>query len=845
MIDKTDGLVEIYSGLNPYFCFEMKNRILTLILFIYTVCGYTQSTIVEGIVTDSVTGKGIPFVKVKHQYSVIGAFTDTAGYYFIKTNQPSDTLEFVCTGYKTVKVSISPGIKQTINIQLKESAKSLTEVVVEAGDNPAWRILDSVRAHRAQNDPEMKEAYQCEVYNKLQFDVNNMSDKFQDRKVFEDFDFIMDYMDSVDGEKYLPVLLTESISDYYFRSPPAQRHEVIKGTRITGVDYLQLGQFTGDMYQNVNLYENYLDLFARDFMSPVAEGAKLFYKHYLQENDTINGEVFYHIKFKPRRSGEALFEGELWIHQPTFAITHIIAIIPSDININYVSGFYVEQICEQVQPGVWMMTQEKMLAHFDLFNQAKDSRLMGATVHKSTTRRNYIFNQPKEMDFYLMDVEIQDSASLRDDEFWIDARHTDLNEEEQGVIDMVDSLKNNRRYKFYENLTYMSYTGFWRWKKIEIGSIYSIYNRNVVEGHRLMLSLRTSNRFSKKVELSGFGIYGFLDQEFKYGASVRWKISNAPREMLRLNYKKRIEQLGLASTIGDIGNSFTTLFSAGPLDKLTMVDQLTFSFEKDYKIDMRTFNSIEWKHYAPLGSSDYSRIDGSGDTIKITGLTSFQIRNQIMYTREEKFLSGQFDRISLGSRKPIISLTHTWGIKNFLGSEYNFHRLDFVWDHRPKIGFLGKLHYTVYAGKIFGTVPYPFLEVHQGNETYYLQISTMNMMNYYEFISDEWVGINFEHYLMGLITDRIPLIKKLELRIVYSAKMLIGKYNDKHESEMLLPSYSHRFSYPYYEVSAGFENILKFIRVDAIWRLSYRDHVDLYGEPVRNFGVKFTFTADF
>jgi hypothetical protein len=54
---------------------------------------------------------------------------------------------------------------------------------------------------------------------------------------------------------------------------------------------------------------------------------------------------------------------------------------------------------------------------------------------------------------------------------------------------------------------------------------------------------------------------------------LRWKISNAPREMLRLNYKKRIEQLGLASSIGDIGNSFTTLFSAGPLDKLTMVDQ--------------------------------------------------------------------------------------------------------------------------------------------------------------------------------------------------------------------------------------------------------------------------------
>lgn len=823
----------------------MKRLTVIALMVFFAISGYAQSTVVSGTVSDSLTGKPLSFVKIKFQYTNIGAFTDTSGHYTIKTQAPTDSLEFVFLGYRTVKVAVIPGQKQTINVTMAENTKSLDVVVVESKDNPAWAILDSVRAHRDQNDPERKAAYQCEVYNKLQFDLNNMSEKFQDRKIFDNFDFIMDYMDSVNGENYLPIVLTESVSDYYYRNPPSQRHEVIKGTRVTGVDYLQLGQFTGDMHQNVNLYENYIDLFARDFMSPVAEGARFFYKHYLQDNDTINGEVYYHITFKPRRTGEALFEGELWIHQPTFAISRIVAKIPSDININYVSGFFVEQIFEQVEPGVWMLTQEQMLANFDLFNQAKDSRIMGVTVHKNTSRRNFIFNQEKPMEFYYLDVEIEDSASQRSEDWWLENRQGELSEEEQGVIDMMDSLEENSTYKFYENLTYFSYTGFWRAGPIEIGNLYSIYNQNVVEGHRLMLSFRTSNKFSTKVEISAFGIYGFGDGQYKYGASLRWKLSNAPREMLRFAYKKRIEQLGLAPTIGDIGNSFTTLFSAGPLDKLTMVDQATISFEKDWKIDMRTFNSIEWKHFTPLGSSDYSRIINPGDTVKISGLTSFEIRNQIMYTKEERFLSGQFDRFSLGSRKPIISLTHTWGIKGFLGSEYNFHRLDFIWDHRPKIGFLGKLHYTVYAGKIFGTVPYPFLEIHQGNETYYLQLSTMNLMNYYEFISDEWVGINFEHYLMGLITDRIPLIRKLEWRLVYSAKMLIGRYNEKHNSEMLLPFYSHKFSSPYYEVSAGFENIFKFIRVDAIWRLSYRDHVNLYGEPIKNFGVKFTFTADF
>jgi len=823
----------------------MKNLFFTALFFLGPLLSYAQSTVVSGQVTDSLTGKPITFVKIKYQYTGIGAFTDSLGFYSIKTNEPADTLEFICIGYKIVKVAVVAGEKQTFNIALVEVSNILNIVEVESGENPAYRILDSIKEHKKNNDPEFRGAYQCEVYNKLQFDVNNMSDKFQERKVFNKFDFIMGYMDSLEGENYLPVLLSESISDYYFRSPPVHKKEVIKATRITGVDNLQLTQFTGDMYQNVNIYENYIDLFARDFMSPIADGARLFYKHYLLDNDTINGEVFYHIKFVPRRRGEALFEGEMWIHDSTFAMTRIIATIPGDININYVSDFYVEQICTQIEPGVWMLTTERMLATFDLFNQADNSRLMGVTIHKKTSRTDFISDQPKELDFYLMKVEVLDSAELRDDDYWEQGRHEELNNEEQGVIEMIDSLKSNSTYKFYEDLVYMAYTGVYRYKLIEVGNIYSLYNQNVVEGRRLMLTLGTSNKFSKKVVISTFGIYGFGDQKFKYGASFRWKISNAPREMLRIAYKKRIEQLGLASSIGDIGNSFTTLFSAGPLDKLTMVDQVSVSYEKDWKINMRTYNSVEWKQFTPLGISDYRRIDFNGDTIKIGGLTSFEIRNQIMYTKEEKFISGQFDRISLGSRKPIISLTHTWGIKGVLGSQFNFHRLDFVWDHRPKIGFLGKLHYTVYAGKIFGTVPYPFLEVHQGNETYYLQLSSMNMLNYYEFVSDEWVGINFEHYLMGLITDRIPLIRKLEWRIVYSAKMLIGHYNDKHNAEMLLPFYSHKFSYPYYEVSAGFENIFKFIRVDAIWRLSYRDHVNLYGEPIRNFGIKFTFSADF
>jgi hypothetical protein len=821
----------------------MKAALLLLVLSLFSGIVSGQTTVVSGYVKDAVTGAPLSFVRVKYQYTSIGAYTDTSGFYSIKTKTPGDTLEFISIGYEIVKIPVTAGENKTFDVLLTSSATSLGEVVVESGENPAYRILDSFKVHRKENDPESRGAYQCEVYNRVQLDINNLDEHYTNG--YRKLTFIGDYVDTADGEYYLPVVLTESISDYYFRNPPVMRKEVIKATRVTGVEYLQLTQYTGDIYQNVNIYEDYIDLFARDFMSPVADGARVFYKHYLQDNDTIDGRVYYHIAFKPRRNGESLFEGEMWIADSSFAIAHIIAIIPDDVNLNYVSDFRIEQVCTEVAPGAWMLTTERAVAHFDVFNEKDSTFLPGLTAHKNTTRRNFVFDQPKDLEFYALKVEIEDSAELRDENYWLAQRHEQLNEEEQGVIDMVDSLKQNRTFRFYENVVYLSTTGFWRLKNVEVGNVFSLYNRNVVEGHRVMISLRTTNRFSRKVEISAFGIYGFLDEEFKYGGSVRWKLSHAPRVMLRFAYKHKIEQLGLSSSVGDIGNSFSTLLSSGPLDKLTMVDKAAITMEKDWKVSLRTFHSVELKKFTPLGSSDYSRVDIDGDTIKVGSLTSFEIRNQFMFVKDEKFLAGQFDRISLGTRKPIISVTHTWGIKDILGSEYNFHRLDVVWDHRPKIGFLGKLHYSIYGGKIFGQVPYPFLEIHQGNETYYTQINSMNMLNYYEFISDEWIGINFEHYLMGFITDRIPLIKKLEWRLLWSAKMLVGRYNNKHETEMLLPYYSHELTKPYYEISAGIENIFKFIRVDAIWRLSYRDHLNLYGEPIPDFGVKINFALDF
>ena len=821
------------------------SRITLLILLLASSFALHSQVAITGVVVDSTTRTPIPYAKIRTNVEGVNAIANPEGHFTINSALPIDTLNISSLGYYNAMRIEHFDDQHTITIVLNSKAKNLNTVVINPKENPAFKVLRGVDENRDKNNPDNLTAYECEIYSKMQFDINNMSEKFEDRKIFNKMDFIMDYVDSTDGEKYLPVMLTESISDFYYKSGPSQRKEVLKATRLTGIDNLQLDRFTGDMYQMVNAYDNYIAVFNKEFVSPIASSGKLFYKYYLMENDTINDRAFYHIVFKQKRKGDLVFNGEMWIDTESYALKRIVATIPEDVNLNYVTDFSVKQEFDLMNDTLWMLVQDDVEGNFDAFENWEKSPLMGVTIHKHSSRKDYVIDDLKAFEFYVSDIVLEDSAKLMDDAFWEENRHDELTEEEADVITMVDSLKKNRRYKLLENVMYAGYTGFWRWGPVELGNAFSLYNRNVIEGHRFMFSARTSNRFSKRLELNGFLIYGTADREWKYGGSIRYKTKNNPREMLRIAYRKRIDQLGLSSSLGDIGNSFTTLFTAGPLDKLTMVNLGSISFEKDWNFDMRTFNAVEWKRFLPLGSSDYRRVNPDGDTMNVGSVTSFEIRNQIMYTKDERFLSGQFDRFSLGSIYPIISLTHTWGFRGVLGSEYDFHRLDLVLDHRPRLGFWGRLQYSIYAGKVFGTVPYPFLQIHQGNETFYLQGNTPNLMNYYEFISDEWVGINFEHHLQGLIWDRVPLIRKLALRTVYGAKAVVGRYNTKHNSELILPFYSHAFTSPYYEASVGLENILKFIRVDAIWRLSYRDHVDLYGDPINNFGVKFTFTADF
>ncbi len=139
---------------------------------------------------------------------------------------------------------------------------------------------------------------------------------------------------------------------------------------------------------------------------------------------------------------------------------------------------------------------------------------------------------------------------------------------------MIDSLNTNPYFKRLKNITYMAASGYYQLGKIEIGDVYSLASTNPVEKFRTALALRTSNDFSKKIELGIKGAYGFGDRKWKYGATLRGNVGGKKRAVLSLFYNYDIEQIGLSPYAIGVGNTFATLFSTAAFDKLTFLKKL-------------------------------------------------------------------------------------------------------------------------------------------------------------------------------------------------------------------------------------------------------------------------------
>ena len=241
-----------------------------MLVFALSQQGFAQTTTVSGKIVDDISREPLPFVNIIFKGTGIGATSDVEGRYTISTTLKVDSLVVSYVGYNKYTRSIKHGISQEINVGLKQGVDLIT-VEVKPGENPAHRILRKIIANKDKNDRKKLEAYEYEVYNKVEFDLNNLSKNVEKNVLLKPFTFILKDIDSSNTKEkpYLPMFMTEALSDYYFRKSPRVKNEIVKASKVAGVKNATVSQFMGDMYQNVNIYDNTILVFGKNFISPI------------------------------------------------------------------------------------------------------------------------------------------------------------------------------------------------------------------------------------------------------------------------------------------------------------------------------------------------------------------------------------------------------------------------------------------------------------------------------------------------------------------------------------------------------------------------------------------------
>jgi len=816
---------------------KLSVGILNLVLFVLVLLSPSkaigQTTKVSGKVSDALTNEPVPFANVAFKGTRIGAVTDINGNFTIETNEPTDSLTASFVGYKAVTLKINRGKSQTANFLLKTSEVELLEVVVKAGENPANILIKKVIDHKDENDRNRHEYFSYELYNKLEFDLTDIPPDFKEKKLVKPFAFIFDNVDSnvTNSKPFLPFFITETISDVQYRKNPKATKERIKASKISGLENESVTQFLGDMYQNIDVYDNYMNIFGKSFVSPVSNVGLLYYKYYLTDSAFFDNQWCYKLKFKPRRKQELTFTGECWIHDTTFAIRKIDIRVVDDANINFVEDLAVVKEYTRVDNQYWMLSKEMLVVDFAA---RKDG--MGLIGRRSASYKDFTINVPipEESLSGPENIVVDDNSTGKDESFWAEARHDSLSDREKKIYSMVDTIKTLPAFRTYVDIITLFFTGHYEVGKFEIGPYFTLFSFNQVEGARFRLGGRTGPKFSERLRLEGYAAYGAKDEEFKYMGGFRYFLQTKPRMAIGARYKNDVVQLGQSENAFQDDNILSSLFRRNPADKLTQQESYRFYYEQEFYSGFSYRLSLDHGTLMPLGSLDYSYYSDSESNQVSNVINMSEASLVLRFAYREKFVEGDKGRISLGSEYPVTRLVFTSGLKGVIESDFSYYKLTAKVDDNIPLPPFGYTYLAVEAGKVWGSVPYPLLHVHQGNESYFYDYASFNMMNYYEFVSDQYASLFVVHHFDGFFLDKIPLLRKLKWREVASLRAVYGGLSESNRKLLVSPDEIGSLSAkPYVETGFGVENIFKILRFDFMYRLSYLDNPD-----IAKFGVR-------
>ena len=810
-------------------------------------------TKVGGIVIDE-QGEPVSFANVLFKNSTEGTITNDDGRFYLESENNYESVIVSFIGYADYELELTSKVMYDLKITLSESTEQLNEVVLIAGkqskkNNPAVDILRKIWAKKRQNGVRQFNQYAFDKYEKVEFDLNTIDSSLIKSKIFKGLEFVFQDLDTsrITGKTYLPIFLNETFSKVYGDNIIKEEKEDILGNKNSGFENNQaIIAFVKDLYQEYDVYNNYLKFFDKSFTSPLSRTGIDTYNYALRDSAFIDNKWCYNIVYYPRRKNELTFKGDFWVNDSTFALKSINLQVTKSANINWVKEIYIEQDFEVVNDSVFLLKRDYMLSDFS-FNKKEESR--GLYGKRTTVYDNYVFDKPRPREVYRKDRNPLDVTQiLKDDDFWEKNRLESLNKDEKGIYKLLDTLKTVPKFKSYYNFISILGSGYVEVDKwnLDLGSVYDFFGYNNAEGARVRIGARTYFGQNDPWRIEGYTAYGFKDHKFKHGLAGKFLLDRNSRLIVSGGNRRDIEQLGVSLTATNdvLGRSIasSSLLTVGANNRLTNINLSALNFEieplNNFKISaggtFRTLSSALPNDF----SLDY--VDPESPTGVSSEIRQFDFNALILYTPGKKTIGYGVERRDVNDTYSTLLLNYTKGTKGVLGSDFDYSKLQFSYSQPWQLGGLGRLLSTVELGKTFGEVPLGLLSVVPGNQTFFSNYGTFPNLDFYEFVTDTYASVHLQHNFNGRFFSRIPFLRKYNLREIVAIRGVWGDLSDANKALSAPATINTPLRAPsekiYYEYSFGIGNIFKVFRLDFNFRGNYLDNPD-----ARPFGVTGTF----
>lgn len=782
----------------------------------------SQVRVLNGRITDKQNEEAIPFASIIHLKTSSGTYSDSAGIFAIRLLkiQTGDTLAITCTGYRPYYIVLDK-LTDSLYVKIKlEQASFMEGASVKVKVNKGLLVWKKIVQHKDKNNPFRFNNFSYELYNKLEIDLKNLNLKRVG--TFKPFkpvtDLINQNIDSSEGNKYLPAYLTEVISDYYFQKNPKQRREIIKAANTNGVKNESFLKFLGGTDQVVNVYNNFIPVLDKQFVSPASDNGDYYYNYRVIDTQIVSSQRYFHLVFTPRRKGGDMFEGDCWVHAGTYAVQKMNLRLSKEADLNFVESLSLIQEYKRFNDSTWFLHKDKFV--INVSPAGKES--IGFIGRKTTTYANIIINDSTvtaELDKNKKNEEIitLHTATEKTREYWEQERHEPLSKTESGIVRMIDTLTMAPAFqRFTKTITFIG-TGYKDVGNYEIGPWMNWISSNGWEGLRVRFDLGTNKYFNRKIKLHSYLAYGFGDKKLKGMAEAFYLPKKDPRMFLYASYTNDLDWG--QSYYGEVSqdNVFSLAIRKNGIPVKNMkVEEKRFELFGEVLPWMSNKLTVLHKSYDPLRNlvpADSFSTGGTGRPF-----TDFEVSLRLRFAWLERFLENHFYRTSLGSSYPIGEINITKGFSGVFKSSYDYIKLSASISEYTKLPPFGSLSWRIYGGKTFGTLPYMLLDVAPGNELYYYNTYAFNMMNRWEFIHDKYGGINVEHNIGRGVFRFFP---KLKLRQLWTAKALWGSLSPENRNYNFKQGHSFQSldDKTYLELGTGIDNIFKVFRIDFVWRV--------------------------